>query len=35
MVGKIPQFLGRSRYHRNRVTGRESQLIEHKGPEAI
>lgn len=33
MLGKIPQFLGLMGYHRNRLTGRESRLIEHKGPE--
>jgi GT2 family glycosyltransferase len=33
MVGKIPQFLGLIAYHRNRLTGRKSRLIEHKGPE--
>ncbi len=35
MVGKIPQFLGLIAYHRNRLTGRRSRLIEHKGPETI
>jgi GT2 family glycosyltransferase len=35
MVGKIPQFLGLVAYHRNRLTGRKSRLIEHKGPETI
>ena len=33
MVGKIPQFLGLIAYHLNRLTGRKSRLIEHKGPE--
>ena len=32
MAGKIPQFLGLIAYHWNRIRGRESQLIEHKGP---
>ena len=31
MIGKIPQLLGFAEYHRNRVMGRASQLIEHKG----
>ena len=35
IVGKIPQFLGLTAYHRNRVTGRKSLLIEYKGPETI
>jgi GT2 family glycosyltransferase len=35
MAGKIPQFLGLLAYHWNRVTGRESQLIEHKGRKTI
>ena len=35
MLGKIPQFLGLMSYHRNRLTGRESRLIEYKGPETI
>jgi glycosyltransferase involved in cell wall biosynthesis len=35
IVGKIPQFLGLAAYHRNRVTGRKSLLIEYKGPETI
>ena len=35
MVGKIPQFLGLTAYHRNRVIGRKSVLIEYKGPETI
>jgi glycosyltransferase involved in cell wall biosynthesis len=30
MVGKIPQFMGFVEYHRNRILGRASQLIEHK-----
>jgi glycosyltransferase involved in cell wall biosynthesis len=32
MIGKIPQFMGLTEYHVNRLTGRASQLIEHKGP---
>lgn len=32
MLGKIPQLMGLIEYHRNRVMGRASQLIEHKGP---
>ena len=35
MAGKIPQFLGLAAYHWNRISGRESQLIEHKGPKTI
>jgi GT2 family glycosyltransferase len=35
MLGKVPQFLGLVAYHRNRLTGRRSRLIEYKGPEAI
>ena len=31
MIGKIPQLLGFAEYHRNRLMGRASQLIEHKG----
>jgi glycosyltransferase involved in cell wall biosynthesis len=34
MIGKIPQFLGLLEYHRNRVVGRSSRIIEHKGPPA-
>lgn len=33
MFGKIPQFLGLIGYHRNRLLGRASRLIEHKGAE--
>jgi glycosyltransferase involved in cell wall biosynthesis len=32
MIGKIPQLVGFADYHRNRILGRTSQLIEHKGP---
>jgi glycosyltransferase involved in cell wall biosynthesis len=32
MIGKIPQLLGFAEYHLNRLMGRASQLIEHKGP---
>jgi len=35
ILGKIPQFLGLMGYHRNRITGRQSRLIEHKGPEIV
>ena len=35
MLGKVPQFLGLVAYHRNRLTGRRSRLIEYKGPETI
>jgi GT2 family glycosyltransferase len=35
MLGKVPQFLGLMGYHRNRLTGRESHLIEHKGSETL
>lgn len=35
MLGKVPQFIGLLGYHRNRLIGRESSLIEHKGPETI
>ena len=31
MIGKLPQFLGLVRFHRNRVFGRVSELIEYKG----
>ena len=31
MIGKIPQLMGYVEYHRNRLMGRASQLIEHKG----
>ena len=31
MIGKIPQLMGYAEYHRNRLMGRASQLIEHKG----
>jgi len=33
MLGKLPQFLGLIGYYRDRLTGRASRLIEHKGPE--
>ena len=33
MFGKIPQFLGLVGYHRDRLLGRASRLIEHKGAE--
>jgi glycosyltransferase involved in cell wall biosynthesis len=33
MVGKLPQFVGLVGYHRNRLLGRASRLIEYKGPE--
>ncbi|HWG68466.1 MAG TPA: glycosyltransferase family 2 protein [Steroidobacteraceae bacterium] len=32
MIGKIPQLMGLAEYHRNRLMGRASRLIEHKGP---
>jgi hypothetical protein len=32
MIGKIPQLTGFAEYHLNRLMGRASQLIEHKGP---
>ena len=32
MIGKIPQLMGFTEYHLNRLMGRASQLIEHKGP---
>lgn len=31
MLGKLPQFLGLIRYHRDRLTGHQSRLIEYKG----
>ena len=31
-IGKIPEFIGFVQYHRNRLMGRTSRLIEHKGP---
>jgi GT2 family glycosyltransferase len=34
MLGKIPEFLGVLRFHRNRLSGRGSTLIEYKGPAA-
>jgi GT2 family glycosyltransferase len=34
MLGKIPQFLGLAGYHVNRLSGRDSRLIEYKGSEA-
>lgn len=33
MVAKLPQFLGLLGYHRDRLSGRTSRLIEHKGAE--
>lgn len=33
MVGKLPEFLGLLRFHRNRLLGRGATLIEYKGPE--
>jgi len=35
MLGKIPQLLGLFEYHRNRVIGRASQIIEHKNPSEV
>jgi hypothetical protein len=32
MIGKIPQLMGFAEYHRNRLMGRASRLIEYKGP---
>ena len=32
MIGKIPQLMGFAEFHRNRLMGRASRLIEHKGP---
>ena len=32
MLGKVPQLIGLVEYHINRLMGRASQLIEHKGP---
>jgi cellulose synthase/poly-beta-1,6-N-acetylglucosamine synthase-like glycosyltransferase len=32
MLGKLPQFLGLIGYHLDRLSGRASRLIEHKGP---
>jgi glycosyltransferase involved in cell wall biosynthesis len=32
MIGMISQFMGFVEYHRNRLMGRASRLIEHKGP---
>ena len=34
MLGKIPEFFGFVRYHRNRWLGRDSHLIEYKGAAA-
>jgi hypothetical protein len=37
MLGKLPQLLGLISYHRNRISGRASRLIEYKaaaGPPA-
>jgi GT2 family glycosyltransferase len=31
MIGTLPQLLGLIKFHRNRVLGRESRLMEHKG----
>ena len=31
MLGKVPQFIGLVGYHRDRLLGRASRLIEHKG----
>jgi glycosyltransferase involved in cell wall biosynthesis len=33
MIGKISQLMGFTEYHFNRLMGRASRLIEHKGPE--
>jgi GT2 family glycosyltransferase len=33
MLGKIPQFIGLIGYHRDRLTGHASRLIEYKGAE--
>jgi GT2 family glycosyltransferase len=33
MLGKFPQFLGLIGYHRDRLTGHASRLIEYKGAE--
>jgi GT2 family glycosyltransferase len=35
MLGKVPQFIGYLGYHRDRLLGRASRLIEHKGVETI
>ena len=32
MIGKFSQLMGLAEYHRNRLMGRASRLIEHKGP---
>jgi GT2 family glycosyltransferase len=32
MIGKVPQLMGLAEYHRNRLMGRASHLIEYKGP---
>jgi hypothetical protein len=32
MFGKLPQFIGLIGYHFDRLSGRSSRLIEHKGP---
>jgi GT2 family glycosyltransferase len=34
VIGKVPQFLGLIAFHRNRLSGRRSQLIEYKGTAA-
>ncbi|HZO22146.1 MAG TPA: glycosyltransferase family 2 protein [Steroidobacteraceae bacterium] len=33
MLGKIPQLIGLAGFHRDRLTGRASSLIEHKRPQ--
>jgi glycosyltransferase involved in cell wall biosynthesis len=35
MLGKIPQFIGLVAYHRNRISGEASRLIEYKGTKTI
>jgi cellulose synthase/poly-beta-1,6-N-acetylglucosamine synthase-like glycosyltransferase len=35
MLGKLPQFLGLIGYHRDRMLGRASRLIEYKGIESV
>jgi glycosyltransferase involved in cell wall biosynthesis len=35
MIGKVPQFLGLWLYHRNRLAGYASSIIEHKSPTAV
>lgn len=34
MLGKIPELLGLAHYHRNRLSGRRSRIIEYKGAAA-